>query len=148
MCGTIGGCHKCLQCHLKESHLSKASHNKKPIISTFPLCLVFLCLAGFPFLHPPFPFGRFVNHPFLGRHSPRRSTHWAFFCANPFLCIMVFYLKVLPSCIFPSLVDNIHIIGSTFIVHLAFDNFFHLASMGSWSNLANVWLGCLLVDAS
>jgi hypothetical protein len=45
-------------------------------------------------------------------------------------------------------VDNIHIIGLTSIVHLAFNKKIHLAFMGSWSNLANVWLGCLLVDAS
>lgn len=141
LCGTIGGCHKCLQCHLKESQLSRARVIKSQLFQLSHLFGLFMLNK--------FPFGGFVNHPFLGGHSLRWSVHWAFFCPSPFLCIVVFCLKVLPFCIFPSLVDDIHIIGSTSTIHPAFDHFvFHLASMGSWSNLTNVRLGCFLVDAS
>lgn len=40
------------------------------------------------------------------------------------------YTKVFPSCVFPSLVDDTHIIGPASTIHLTFNHFvFHLAFM-------------------
>jgi hypothetical protein len=74
------------------------------------------------FLQPPFPHGRFVSYPFSKGRMLRCFVYWAFFCIGPFSCIAIF-CGVCPSYIFFSLLDDIHIIGPTSIIHLAFDHF-------------------------
>lgn len=70
---------------------------------------------------------------------------WAFFCVNPFWTLWC-YVGVLPSCIFPSLVNNIHIISLASIVPFSFEHFFFSWFLwGLWSSLATDWFNHFLV---
>jgi len=77
--GAINECHKCFQHHLWEGHLSKASYDMKPIVSKFPFYLVLLCPISSLFLQPPFPFEKFVFHPFFEGHAPSDPLAKPFF---------------------------------------------------------------------
>jgi hypothetical protein len=69
--GGVGGGHcKCFQQHFLNSHLSRVnSHDKKPIVLTFPFCFIFLCLASSLQFQPPFLFGRVMCHSFFVGHG-------------------------------------------------------------------------------
>lgn len=69
--GGVGGGHcKCFQQHFLNSRLSRVnSHDKKPMVLTFPFCFIFLCLASSLQFQPPFLFGRVICHSFFVGHG-------------------------------------------------------------------------------
>ncbi len=75
-----------------ESHLLKASCNKRPIVLVFPICLVLLCLIGSLFLKLAIPFGEVVHHPFFGGHVLNWFAHRVSFCASSLSGITLFYM--------------------------------------------------------
>ncbi len=74
----------------------------------------------FPFFQPPFHFGRIFSHPLFGKHALKQFACRTSLCASPFLFVAMFCASFF-ILYFPSLVDNIQIIGLTFFFF--FDHF-------------------------
>jgi hypothetical protein len=118
---------KCLQHHLRESHLLELCTIRGQLFQLSPFVWSFYAYKVF-FLKICHFFQGFISHPLLGGHMPGQSTCWTFFALAHFHALWC-STKVFPSCI-PSLVDDTHIIGLTSTVHLTFYHFvFHLAFM-------------------
>jgi hypothetical protein len=96
----------------------------------------------FIFFQPLIPFGRFVYHPFFGGHAPGQFGYQTFFRINSFSWVTIFY-KGFSFCICVSLVDNIHIIGLSFIIPFGFELYFlRLLLCSLWFNFTSVQFGC------
>jgi hypothetical protein len=87
----------------------------------FSLLLDSFMLNMFPFIQQ-FPFARSINHPFFGKYVPWQSIRHTSFCVGLFSCVVMFY-GVFSPFFPPSLLNVIHIIGLTSIVHFVFDHF-------------------------
>jgi hypothetical protein len=75
------------------------------------------------------PFGGFVSHPLLGRHAPSDPLVGPLFTLAHFHALWC-STRVSAYYIFPSLMDDTHIIGLSSTIHLTFNHFvFHLAFM-------------------
>jgi hypothetical protein len=100
-------------------------------------------LSKFPFFSTIILYGKFVHHPFFGRHVPRWFVHWASFYISSLLCIMVlcggFSFLYFPLFYWQ---HSHHWFGfyCLFFLTILFFNWF---LWGSWFNSANVRLGCL-----
>jgi len=89
--------------------------------------------------------GYFVDHPFYGRHMLGRCTCWTYFALAHFHALQC-SLGVFSFCIFPSIMNNTHIIGLTPIIHLALTILFLSWFLwGLWYNPTSVQLGHFLV---
>jgi hypothetical protein len=75
----------------------------------------------------------------------RWFTCWASFCTSPFSKLW-YFMRCFRPCIFPSLVDDIHIINIILSLFLLLNIlFFTWFLWGLWSSLTSVRLDCLLV---
>ncbi len=112
---------------------SKSFECTKLIITTFPFVRVFYALKFLLFFsHHFFSRDLFVLFLSIGVHQVDPFV-------RPFIFLAHFHAlccssKVFPSCLFPSLADDIHILSFAHIVSSIFDHFISQLTSMHWAN--------------
>ncbi len=107
----------------------KREERKANCLSFF-FCSFFLWPFNSFVLESSFFFKGFVCLFFFHAHPLKQLACRASFCPNSFSYLHCFS-EVFPSCLFPFLIDDTHILGPTHVISLTFDHFAsQLAFMG------------------